>query len=47
MVSGFGIWGQDGSVIENQALFEIDTAGNFGGFPNGGIFINTNTGTFQ
>ena len=47
MVSGFGIWGQDGSVIENQALFEIDTAGNFGGFPNGGIFINTNTGTFR
>lgn len=48
MVSGFGIWGQDGSVIENQALFEIDTeSGNFGGFPNGGIFINTNTGTFR
>ena len=47
MVSGFGIWGQDGSVIENQALFEIDTAGSFGGFPNGGIFINTNTGTFR
>jgi hypothetical protein len=47
MLTGFGIWGQDGSVIENQALFEIDTAGNFGGFPNGGIFINTNTGTFR
>ncbi len=47
MVSGFGIFGQDGSVIENQALFEIDPAGNFGGFPNGGIFINTNTGTFR
>ena len=47
MVSGFGIWGQDGSVIENQALFEIDTAGNFGGFLDGGIFINTNTGTFR
>ncbi len=47
MISGFGIWGQDGSVIENQALFEIDTAGNFGGFPNGGIFINTSTGTFR
>ena len=32
MVS-FGIWGKDNSVIENQAIFEIDSAGNFGGFP--------------
>ena len=47
MVTSFGIRGQDSSVVENQALFEIDSAGTFGGFPNGGIFINTNTGIFR
>ena len=41
IVSSAAIWGQDSSIIENQSLFVIDSTGFFGGFPNGGHFINT------
>jgi hypothetical protein len=47
MLSSFGIRGTESSIVENQALFEIDTTVSFGGFVNGAIFINTSTGTFR
>jgi len=48
MSTDFGVFATESSVIENQALFEIDTeAGYFTGITNGGTFINTSTGTLR
>jgi len=48
MSTDFGVFATESSVIENQALFEIDTeAGYFTGIINGGTFINTSTGILR
>jgi len=48
ILTSAGMRGTESSIVENQALFEIVAPDvGFSGFPNGAIFINTNTGIFR